>query len=63
MGKTATEMLHGILWDKNILKEIKENIFHSTAESVLLYGGERQPWTENWSKTTRFNYLQCPEAQ
>jgi hypothetical protein len=62
MGNTANEMLHGILWNKNILKEIKENIFNCIVETVLLYGGERQPWTENWSKTTRFNYLRCLEA-
>jgi hypothetical protein len=53
MGTTVTKMLHGILWDKNIPKEIKENIFHGIVKVFcymaakgghgLKIGGTKQP--------------------
>lgn len=59
-GKAATRALHGVLWNNNIRKETKKNIFHSIIESITLYGGEVWPVTEslrNKIRTVELDFL------
>lgn len=45
-GKRAIKALHGTIWNKNITKETKRNIFKAIIESITTYGGEMWPMTK-----------------
>lgn len=44
-GKRATKALHGTIWNRNLTKQTKKNIFNAIVEPITTYGGELWPMT------------------
>ena len=60
LGRQATRVLHGLIWNKNISKEVKKMMFHSLVENIMLYGAEMWPVTQKTRdriRTVELDYM------